>query len=336
MKIKYKPLIAAAFIMITMLFTINDAKADVNVSFGGTIGGALAGLEQGLVDQVSDVWDQGSKLTADSYAISMFSTGLTGQAKLSAFTIGVMFSPTFATEASAIDSGMKEGMAAAKGGAMNAALLFGFSLGSSVDLLFHGTYIPEASWLKGKDKFGGWNAGVKVRFKILGSLKAAGTGLDGLTLGIGAGYGYLKLNYSQDLNAKTTYTYAGYDGTLEFNTFEGEAKIKSFYLSVDLKIYFKILSFLSIYGGAGLIWSNATIDMSADGFATNNIASTNETGSVNITADSKSNHFIPEVMAGIAFNIAFIKIPIQLSMTWSPNNSTTPIFNLTGGITFSF
>jgi hypothetical protein len=45
---------------------------------------------------------------------------------------------------------------------------------------------------------------------------------------------------------------------------------------------------------------------------------------------------MPSLSLGIAFNIAFVKIPIQMSMAWSKENEKTPVINLTAGVAVAF
>jgi len=263
-------------------------------------------------------------------------TSTTGQAKIDNVTLGLLFSPTFATTADAIKSGMKDGLSAAKGAGFNMGLLVGFSLGSKVDLILHGMYLPAAKWIKQIDKFDSYGGGLKLRFKIFGSAKAVGTGLDGLTLSISGGFSRTKVQYSQAMNQSATYEAMGYPGTINFTTFDGDAKIQAFYAGIDLKVYFRLLHFLTIYGGAGVIWDRSSIEIQAAGDANNTLNGSTETGTVSLSADTTSSHFIPHVTVGVCFNVAFVKIPVQLSMTWSKENNTTPIWNLTGGVAIAF
>lgn len=333
----------AVWVMALSLYGITTAHAGVNINLTGPIGnaGGYGGLVNAAViddfkNQLSQIWDSGSALTADAFAMANYFTSTTGQAKIDNITLGLMFSPTFATTANAIDSGMKDSLAAAKGGGFNMGLLVGFSLGSKADLIFHGMYIPEAKYIKQIDRFSAFGGGFKLRFKIIGSAKAVGTGLDGLTLSLSGGYSRTKLKYSTALNQSAQYEALGIAGTLTFSDFNGEAKIQAFYAGVDLKIYFRLLHFLTLYGGAGVIWDYSTITIDALGTANNTLNSVTQNGTVGITADTKSSRFIPHVTVGLCFNIAFIKIPVQLSMTWSKENKTTPIWNLTGGVAISF
>jgi len=342
MKKEKKLVLSIILALVLVLFIISNVNAGIDVSLTGNLGnpsmyGAYAGVVSSMTEQLSSVWNAGSKLTADAFSIANYQTPLVGEAKISDFTLGLMFSPTLAVKASSISSNMKDTLGAAKGGAMNLGLIFGFSLHKNVDMVIHGIYFPKTKWIKQLEKFEIYGGGVTFRFKLIGEALVAGTGFQGLVLSVSGGYSHMKLSHSQSLNQSANFEYLGAPGVIAFNTFDGTAKLNTYYAGVDLKVYFQILWFLYIYAGAGVIYNHATIKVDSEGYATSIFMGYVNSGSVIISGDDKSNHFIPQIMAGICFNVlGFLKIPFQVSMTWSPKSEKTPIWNLTGGVRFDF
>ncbi len=340
--------ICLVFYLIILFFASSyQLKAELTIELGSSITNfsysafaphplrtqMLTSLRAGL----SEIWSNGAGLTADSFSLANYQTPLIGSSKVNNYSLGLIFSTTFVTNSRSTNSELKEFFAANKGGAGTPGIVFSLKVSNVIDLIFHTIYLPETKWLKNFENFKVFGGGATIRLNFLGNISEFAPGFQSLVIKISSGGANINKPYSLDLNDLGEYQYEGIQGIINFSSLSGNMKIKQFYLGLDVKAYFKLLSFLNLFLGFGFIYNHSSIEISAIGQATNTFNGyTSPADSVRIYGKTILNHLLVDLMLALSFDFKLIKIPVMLAMAWSPKNEKVPIWNFTIGISSSF